>query len=127
MKSYSELMRLQTYEDRLRYLRLDKVIAGAPGKRFHCRNRKKWDKIREEVIGRDLGFDLGVSGREIRGRIIVHHINPVDDDMYCNDSPLLYDLENLISVSNESHEYIHYGKFPDPPKEERRPNDTKLW
>ena len=128
MKSYSELLRYSTYEDRLRYLRLKDILPGGPGKRFHVRNRKRWDIVRENIIARDLGYDLGVPGMEIKGRIIVHHINPVTDDMICSDDALLYDLENLISVSNESHQYIHYGKFPEQTLPEvRRPGDTKLW
>lgn len=127
MKSYSELIALPTYEERLRYLKLEETLVGGPGKRFHVRNRKQWERVRQDVIARDLGFDLGIPGREISGRIIVHHINPVTDDMFCADDPMLYDLENLISASNESHEYIHHGKWPDPPVEPRRPGDTKLW
>lgn len=128
MKSYSELIHYSTYEDRLRYLKLEDVLPGAPGKRFHVKNRKRWDIVRESIIARDLGYDLGIPGMEIKGRIIVHHINPVTDDMICSDSALLYNPENLISVSNESHQYIHYGKFPEQPLPEvRKPGDTKLW
>ena len=127
IKTYSELITLPTYKERLRYLRLYTILPGGPGKRFHCKNRKRWDAVRHEIIIRDHLFDLGVPGMEIPGIIIVHHINPVDDDMYASDSPLLYDPENLISCSLESHQYIHYGKLPDPPFEGRRPGDTKLW
>lgn len=127
MRFYSELITLPTYEERLRYLRLDETLAGGPGKRFHVQNRRRWERVREDIIARDLGFDCGVPGNEISGRIIVHHMNPVDDDMYCTDDQMLYDPENLICVSAASHEYIHHGKWPDSPLEPRRPGDTKLW
>lgn len=127
-KCYSELILLPTYEERLRYLRLPDILPGGPGKRFHLKDRKRWEAIRKEVICRDMCYDLGIPGFDIPGIIIVHHINPVDDDMYCTDSPLLYDPENLISCSLPSHNYIHYGKWPDSPiMTERKPGDTKLW
>ena len=127
-KSYSSLILLPTYEDRLRYLRLSDILPGGPGKRFHVRDRKRWDKIRKEVVCRDMCYDLGIPGLDIPGAVIVHHIIPVDDEMYAEDSPLLYDPENLISCSIASHNYIHYGKWPDEPLNPiRRPGDTKLW
>lgn len=127
MRTYSELILLPTYNERLHYLRLPDILSGGPGKRFHVRNRKKWDLVRQDVIARDLGFDLAVSGKEISGRIIVHHMNPVTDDMICDDDPLLYSMDNLICCSNDTHQYIHYGTIPLPPLEPRRPGDTKLW
>lgn len=128
MRTYSELIRLQTYKERLEYLKLSDILPGAPGKRFHVRNRRRWDRIRRDVIARDLGYDLGIPGMVISGRIIVHHMNPVTDDMICEDSQMLYDMDNLISVSSDTHEYIHYGKFPlKVPILERFPGDTKLW
>lgn len=127
-KCYSELILLPTYEERLRYLRLPDILPGGPGKRFHLKDRKRWEAVRKEVICRDMCYDLGVPGFYIPGIIIVHHIIPVDDDMYCTDSPLLYDQENLISCSLPSHNYIHYGKWPDSPNTtERKPGDTKFW
>ncbi len=127
MKNYSELLTISTYEGRLKYLKLGDILYGGPGKRFHVRNRKRWESIREEIIGRDLAFDLGIPGMQIDGRVIVHHINPVTDEMLVTDDPLLYDPENLISCSNDSHEYIHYGRWPDKKKGPRYPGDTKLW
>ena len=82
MKSYTDLLSMKTYEERLEYLKLSDILPGAPGKRFHMRNRKLWDRVREKVIARDLGFDLGVPGKEIVGSIIVHHINPVTDEFF---------------------------------------------
>ena len=127
MKSYTDLLSMKTYKERLEYLKLSDILPGAPGKRFHMRNRKLWDRVREKVIARDLGFDLGVPGKEIVGSIIVHHINPVTDEMYGTNSPMLYDPDNLITVSRETHDYIHYGTIPQEPLGRRSPGDTKLW
>ena len=127
MKSYTDLLSMKTYKERLEYLKLSDILPGAPGKRFHMRNRKLWDRVREKVIARDLGFDLGVPGKEIVGSIIVHHINPVTDEMYGTNSPMLYDPDNLITVSRETHDYIHYGTIPQEPPGPRSPGDTKLW
>lgn len=127
MKSYTDLLSMKTYKERLEYLKLSDILPGAPGKRFHMRNRKLWDRVREKVIARDLGFDLGVPGKEIVGSIIVHHINPVTDEMYGMNSPMLYDPDNLITVSRETHDYIHYGTIPQEPLGPRSPGDTKLW
>lgn len=127
MKSYTDLLSMKTYKERLEYLKLSDILPGAPGKRFHMRNRKLWDRVREKVIARDLGFDLGIPGKEIVGSIIVHHINPVTDEMYGTNSPMLYDPDNLITVSRETHDYIHYGTIPREPLGPRSPGDTKLW
>lgn len=127
MKSYTDLLSMKTYKERLEYLKLSDILPGAPGKRFHMRNRKLWDRVREKVIARDLGFDLGVPGKEIVGSIIVHHINPVTDEMYGTNSPMLYDPDNLITVSRETHDYIHYGTISQEPLGPRSPGDTKLW
>ena len=127
MKSYTDLLSMKTYEERLEYLKLSDILPGAPGKRFHMRNRKLWDRVREKVIARDLGFDLGVPGKEIVGSIIVHHINPVTDEMYGTNSPMLYDPDNLITGSRETRDYIHYGTIPQEPLGPRSPGDTKLW
>ena len=127
MKSYMDLLSMKTYKERLEYLKLSDILPGAPGKRFHMRNRKLWDRVREKVIARDLGFDLGIPGKEIVGSIIVHHINPVTDEMYGTNSPMLYDPDNLITVSRETHDYIHYGTVPQEPLSPRSPGDTKLW
>ena len=127
MKSYTDLLSMKTYKERLEYLKLSDILPGAPGKRFHMRNRKLWDRVREKVIARDLGFDLGIPGKEIVGSIIVHHINPVTDEMYGTNSPMLYDPDNLITVSRETHDYIHYGTIPQEPLGSRSPGDTKLW
>ena len=83
-----------------------------------------------EVVGGEIVLTRAYEkfpGKEIVGSIIVHHINPVTDEMYGTNSPMLYDPDNLITVSRETHDYIHYGTIPQEPLGPRSPGDTKLW
>ena len=133
-RSYRELIRLDNFEERYNYLRLygmvgqdvfgfDRYINQA----FY--SSKKWRSTRSEVIIRDNGCDLAIPDREIGGTIFIHPINPITLEMFENDDPLLFDLDNLICVSRETHQAIHYGdeslliKNYSP----RQPGDTKLW
>lgn len=114
IKTYSELIILPTFEERYRYLRL----RGAVGKDTfgfdRYMNQKfyrsaEWKRIRDFVIVRDLGCDLGIEDREIRGKILIHHMNPITekDIRYLTD--ILLDPEYLICVSHNTHNAIHYG------------------
>lgn len=128
-KSYSEVIKLETFEERLEYLRLTGVSVESPrdiSPAFY--KSRQWKLVREEVARRDLGCDLGVFGVYIYGPIYVHHINPltqsdIDNDIYKK----LYDPENLICTSLETHNIIHYRKKVEEPYVERTPGDTKLW
>lgn len=128
LRTYSELMKLATYEERLDYLRL----WGAP----HTSPRavslafyksQEWLSTRESIIIRDCGFDLGIFGRYIYSPIYVHHINPIDESDISKWSDKLFDPENLITSSHDTHNTIHYRKDKITPYVERSPNDTKLW
>lgn len=133
-KSYSELIKFQTYEDRFRYLKLD----GAVGKETFGFDRylnqvfyrsQKWRKIRDYVIVRDNGCDLGVEGYEIYGRIIIHHMNPITVDDIVRESEFLLDPEFLISTVHATHNAIHYGDedLLITAPVERTKNDTCPW
>lgn len=133
MKTYSELIELPTYEERLAYLRTDglpsEITFGGElrylNQRFY--NSRGWKLIRNFVITRDFGFDLGVPGREIFGKAIVHHMNPIlPKDLYLGHEGLL-DPEVLVTVSHYTHEAIHFGFERPDPFIEREPGDTKLW
>lgn len=114
IRTYSELLQFNSFEDRFNYLKLD----GSVGKdtfgfdrylnqRFY--KSKEWKDIRDEVIFRDLGCDLGVEGYEIYGRVYVHHMNPfMADDLQHNVGSLL-DPEFLITTTHKTHNAIHYG------------------
>lgn len=115
IKTYSELIKLPTYEERYRYLKL----SGFVGKEtfgfdrylnqvFYQRD-PRWKKIRDYVIVRDNGCDLGVDGYEISGRILVHHMNPVTLKDLERESEFLLDPEFLICTAHITHNAIHYG------------------
>lgn len=115
IRTYSDLIKLSTFIERYEYLKL----GGSVGRDtfgfdrylnqvFYQRN-PRWRKSRDYVIIRDNGCDLGMEGREIYGKIIVHHMNPVTLEDLEKDSPILYDPEFLICTIHTTHNAIHYG------------------
>ena len=134
IKTYSELRSLTTFEDRFNYLK----IFGEVGKdTFGCDrvfnqkfyHSKEWRRIRDYIIVRDNGMDLGVDDHPIKGQILIHHINPITLDDIKESNDCLFDENNLICVSKLTHNAIHYGYEETLPKqyEERKPNDTCPW
>jgi len=90
---------------------------------------RQWRQIRNHVIARDLGRDLGIDGYEIHSRIYIHHMNPMTVADITSGDPRILDPEFLISVTHRTHNAIHYGDeglLPKPPVQ-RRPGDTMLW
>jgi 5-methylcytosine-specific restriction endonuclease McrA len=88
---------------------------------------RTWKIIRKQIIDRDLGFDLGMFGVYIEGPMLVHHINPIDESDIVYQTKKLLDPENLITVSGNTHNLIHYNKKEKEVWVERKPGDTKLW
>ena len=135
IRTYTELSRIDSFEDRYEYLRLAAIIGESTFGfvRFLNQNfyrSREWKSVRREVIKRDNGSDLGVEGRDIFGRIEIHHITPISIEDIENGSGVLLDLENLICVSPMTHKAIHYGDKSLLPKNQitvRRPNDTCPW
>lgn len=126
MITYSDVIQYESYEDRLRLLILKDYHYNSP--REWLNNFYKtyaWQSVRDAVIKRDLGFDLGVIGVSIEGKIIVHHIDPITADDIVHNHPKLLDMKNLITVSVKTHNIIHYGEIEN--VIERKPGDTKLW
>lgn len=135
IRTYSEMLKYNTIEDRFRYLRL----FGDVGKDTFGHSRylnqdfyrsREWKRIRDEVIIRDNGCDLGVEGFDIYDRIYIHHMNPVSiEDLVEYDIDKLLNPETLVCVSFNTHQAIHYGDESLLPQGiiERRPGDTKLW
>ena len=134
IKTYSELSKLTTFEERYNYLRLN----GFVGKETFGFDRylnqvfyrsSKWRSIRDFVIVRDNGCDLGIEGREIYGRIIIHHMNPITIQDITQQTEFLLDPEFLISTAHETHNAIHYGDMNLLIREpvERHLNDTCPW
>jgi len=135
IKTYQELIRIPTFEERFEYLKLKANPSEATfgGHRYLNQALYKspeWQSIRQRVIIRDNGCDLGLTDRPIRTKILIHHLNPITIEQVLNRDPAIFDLNNLICVSHETHEAIHYGDgsrlIPSTPTE-RKPGDTKLW
>ena len=133
--SYSELITLPTFEERYRYLRKSGIVGEETfGSHRHLNQilyrSPEWRQVRNNVIVRDNGCDLGMEGYEIRDRVYIHHINPITSDDILNRTPALFDMDNLICVSFNTHQAIHYGDeslLPIISFTERTPGDTKLW
>ena len=134
IKTYSELIRFPTFKERFEYLKL----RGSVGKDTFGHDRylnqvfytsKEWKRLRDEIIIRDNGCDLGIDGREIRSKIYIHHLNPLVANDILTRSEYLMNPEYLICVSFETHNAIHYGDINLLPRDpiERKPNDTCPW
>lgn len=134
IRTYSELITIPTFEERYKYLK----IGGKVGEETFGFERylnqefyksAEWKSIRRQVIVRDLGCDLGIKDREIHGKIIVHHMNPITIDDIISASDFLLNPEYLICTLKSTHDAIHYGdeslliKVP----VERMKNDTCPW
>ena len=133
--SYSELITLPTFKERYLYLKQSGIVADETFGSHRYLNQAyyrspEWKQIRNRVIIRDNGCDLAMEGFEIHDKVYIHHINPITEEDLLNRSPSLFDLENLICVSFNTHQAIHYGDenmLPITYLDTRRPGDTKLW
>ena len=134
IKTYSELIEIPTFEERYKYLNLDGTVGEETFGFDRYINQEfyrsyEWCRIRDYVIIRDNGCDLAISDREIFGKILVHHMNPITIKDILNKSKFLLDPEYLICTSKNTHDAIHYGDsnllitMPT----ERRKNDTCPW
>lgn len=134
IRTYRELSRLTTFRERFEYLKLSgRVGVDTFGYDRYLNQRfytsSEWRNIRQHVIARDLGADLGIEGYEIYDKILIHHMNPIDSDDIVHGNLDILDPEFLISTSHRTHNAIHYGDDNQVPHQlaERRPGDTKLW
>lgn len=135
IRSYSEMSKYKTIEDRFRYLRLFNDVGKDTFGHSRFLNQdfyrsKEWKSVRNEVIVRDNGCDLGVEGYDIYDRIYIHHMNPISvEDFTDYNIDRLLNPETLVCVSFNTHQAIHYGDESLLPKQliERKPGDTKLW
>lgn len=135
IRSYSELSKLETFEDRFNYLRLNGQVGRDTfgfdrifNQQFYL--SREWKRTRDHVIIRDNGCDLGVEGYEIHGqRIIIHHLNPISLEDIEKQTDFLLDPEYLITTIHLTHNAIHYGDenlLTRAPVERQR-NDTCPW
>ncbi len=135
IRSYTELRKLKTFEERFRYLQLD----GSVGIETYGFDRwlnqvfyrcRPWQKARREVIMRDEGCDLGILDRPIPGRVLIHHMNPITQEQIEERDPIIFDPEYLITTQHRTHNAIHYSDesilIPTEPIV-RKPNDTCPW
>ena len=134
IKTYSDLIAYKTFEDRFNYLKEDGRVGDDTfgydrylNQRFY--QSVLWHRIRNEVICRDCGNDLGLDGYPIYGRIIIHHLNPLTEEDIIEQTPFLTDPEYLICSAFETHNAIHYSDESILIKEPiiRKPGDTTLW
>lgn len=114
IRTYTELCKLKTFEERYEYLKLGGKVGEETFGFDRYLNQKfykdpEWLAVRDAVIVRDNGCDLGIADREIHGRIIVHHINPITKDDIIHRTRKLFDLDNLICTVKRTHDAIHYG------------------
>ena len=134
IRTYSELSRFRSFKDRFRYLSL----GGAVGietfgfdrylnQRFYT--SWEWKRIRDYVISRNLGCDLGVDGYEIHDKILVHHMNPISESDITHGNEDILNPEFLITTTHRTHNAIHYGdeRLINITGDDRYPGDTKLW
>ena len=134
LKCYSELLQLTTFKERYEYLRLDGVVGEETfgfdrylNQIFY--NSQEWKDIRRKIIIRDNGCDLGLDGYEIRGKILIHHMNPIRQQDILLRTDLVLNPEYLIATTLSTHNAIHYGdeKLLLTVPNERRKNDTCPW
>lgn len=134
IRSYSKLIQLKTFEERFDYLKLDGVVGEDTfgfdrylNQQFY--RSREWKRIRDQVILRDNGCDLGVDGYEIHGRVLIHHMNPISIDDIHTMSDFLMNPEYLICVTHRTHNAIHYGdeNLIITAPIERTKNDTCPW
>ena len=134
IRSYGELRRINSDEERFEYLAL-KCQVGLATFGFErylnqrCYTSAQWKHVRNIVIARDLACDLGMQDYEIHDRVIIHHMNPMSVDEVTHGNESILDPEFLICVAHNTHNAIHYGdkNLLVKPPVERKPGDTKLW
>lgn len=133
-RTYSELIRFDTFEERYRYLALRGSVGHSTFGFDRYLNQKfyrsrQWNQLRHHVIARDEGCDLGIEGYDIHSKLLIHHMNPLNrqDLLHVDDS--LFDPEFLITTTLQTHNAIHYGDERQLPRPltVRQDGDTKLW
>lgn len=134
IRTYSELIKLKTFNDRFEYLKLDGIVGEETFGFDRYMNQifyksREWTSVRQSVIIRDNGCDLGVEGYEIHGKILIHHMNPINLSDIVHKTDELLNPDYLITTVLSTHNAIHYGDaslLPVLPIE-RRANDTCPW
>lgn len=133
-RTYSGMRQLHTFEERFDYLALRAGVGQDTFAHDRYLNQRfyqssEWKAVRRDVISRENGMDLGLDGYPILDKPIVHHIIPMTPQDFEDFNPLILDLDNLVLVSHETHNAIHFGSRALLREQwtERTPGDTKLW
>ena len=133
-RSYAELSRLSSFAERFEYLKLSGTVGESTFGFDRYLNQQfylspEWRAVRDRVIARDLGCDLGVEGFDIYGMILIHHMNAITKRDIIERTPLIFDIRYLISTTQNTHRAIHYGdkKLLTQIPLERSRNDTCPW
>lgn len=132
IRTYDELINLRTFDERYNYLKLSGQVSDITFGFDRYLNQMfykspMWLKMRNEIIVRDLGCDLGVDGYEIYSKIIVHHMNPIRIDDILDNTEYLLNPNYLICTCHNTHNAIHYGNRSPNIITERRKGDTCPW
>lgn len=134
IRTYTELLTYNDYDSRLRYLKLNGSVGLETFGYERWLNQRlyssrEWRQLRDYIIVRDNGFDMGLKEHPISGKVIVHHMNPITVDDISDASEMVFNPEYLICVSLDTHNLIHYGyvNSKDMASIERLPNDTCEW
>ena len=133
-RCYSELSMIEDFRERYEYLKTYSEVGVATFGFERWLNQsfyksREWKDVRQEVIARDLGCDLGIRGRDVFGQIIIHHMNPITSGQIRHADDNILDPEYLISCSLRTHNAVHFGDESqlEVPFVVRQPGDTKLW
>jgi len=134
IRTFSELRRLRTFEERFEYLQLRGGVGNSTFGYERWMNQQfytstQWRNLRHEIIARDNGLDLAFEGHEIHNKIVIHHMNPMSPEDIENGNEDILNPEFLITTTHRTHNAIHYGdkSLLEQPLVERRPGDTRLW
>lgn len=134
IRTYHELLLLSTFQERFEYLKLIGTVGEETfgfdryfNQKFY--RSKEWRDIRNYVIARDSGCDLAIEDREIFGKVLIHHMNPISIQDIKDSTDYLLNPEYLITTTKQTHDAIHYGDSSLLILEPivRKPRDTILW
>lgn len=114
IRTYSELITIPTFEGRYEYLRLDGQVGAETFGYDRWLNQQlytspRWRRFRRDIIVRDNGCDLACEGYDVQGRLIIHHLEPITLDDILNEDPKVFDPENVVVTTHNTHLAIHYG------------------
>lgn len=134
IRTYEELIHIPTFEERLKYLMVKQPVGEdvwGSRRRYNqlLYTSSRWRSFRNSIIIRDNGCDLAMPGRELYSGLLIHHLNPITLDDIVNNRSCVFDPNNVVLTSRQTHQVIHYERDPAmlALNGERRPGDTKLW